>query len=174
MKVKKFVLIVLLSAAMSGCEAGRRVYLSATHRIVRIPTENMIPTIKPGDLAVINEHYYSTHPVERFDMIIFKHPQLEELTGEKDPTYLKRVIALGGEKVEIHRGQLYVNGKELTQPFQFIAHDPEEEFAQIIVPEGEYFLLGDNRQNSLDSRYWKQPTINKSHIRGKVVEILPQ
>jgi signal peptidase I len=173
-KVKKLILVVLLSASLSGCEAGRRAYLSATRQLVKVPTGGMLPTIKIGDFAVIDKSYYATHPVERFDMIVFRQPQLDELSGEKDSKYLMRVIALGGETVEIREGRLSVNHRELSHPFPFVPHEPEEEFGPLTVPEGEYFILGDNRPNSADSRYWKQPTLNKSHIEAKVVEIIPQ
>lgn len=176
--MKRLILIVLTLAFANSCQAGRegarRAYLSATHRIVRIPTGNMQPTIEIGDFAAVDESYYSTRPVERFDLIIFQHPQLDEISGEKNTTYLKRVIALGGERVEIRKGKVYVDGAELGQPFSFVPHDAEEDFAPVVVQEGEFFILGDNRPNSADSRYWKQPTLGKSHIRGKVVEIIRQ
>ena len=176
--MKRIILIMLTLACAGGCgvgkELGRRAYLTAKYRVVRIPTENMLPTIQMDDLAAVDENYYSNRPVERFDLIIFQHPQFDEITGEKDTTYLKRVIALGGERVEIRQGKVYVDGAELGQPFPFVPHDPEEDFAPIVVPEGEFFLLGDNRPNSADSRHWKRPTLGRSHIRGKVVEIIPQ
>jgi signal peptidase I len=164
----------LLLSPLVGCEAGRRAYLSLTHRVVRVPTENMTPTIKPGDLAVVDERYYSSRPAERFDLVIFKQPEIDEFIGQKDTIYLNRVIALGGETVEIKQGILYVNGKELSQPFSFVPNAPDEEFSQIIVPQGEYFLLGDNRRNSFDGRYWKKPTVIKGLVLGKVVEVIPQ
>ena len=174
MKAKKFISVVLLCASLCGCEAGRRAYLSATHQIVKNKTAAMLPTIKVDDYAVIDKNYYSTKPVERFDMILIHHPQFDEFSGGKNTVYLKRVIALGGETVEIRKGKLYVNHRELSQTFAIEPHAAGEDYGPLVVPEGEYFVLGDNRPNSADSRYWKQPTINKSHILGKVVEIIPQ
>jgi signal peptidase I len=134
----------------------------------------MLPTIKPGDSIAVNLGAYVSRPIERYDMVVFTQPEIGESSGEKDAIYLQRVIALGGDKVEVRGGKLYVNGKEPTQPFQFMPHATDEEFKQITVPEGEYFLLGDNRTNSFDSRYWKKPTVDEMQIKGKVVEIIPQ
>jgi signal peptidase I len=174
MKVKKILLVVLLSASLCGCEVGRRAYLSATRQLVRVPTEGMLPTIKVGDFAVIDKSYYAAHPIERFDMIVFQLAESEENFDDKGAMYLQRVIALGGETVEIRKGRLYVNHRELLQPFSFVIHDAEEDFGPLTVPANEYFVLGDNRQNSADSRYWKRPTLNRSQIQAKVIEIIPQ
>lgn len=172
--MKKLTLVTLILITASACGLGGRVYLSATHRIVRNVTEAMMPTIKPGDYLVIDGDYYPTNPVRRFDLIIVKSPRMIKEPDGTEPFVVKRVIALGGEKVEIHRGGLFINGAELKEPFTIVPHESSEEFPPFVVPQDEYFLLGDNRPNSEDSRYWERRSIDKSYIVAKVTEILPE
>jgi signal peptidase I len=170
-QVKQIVLIVLL-VAFSGCEAGRRFYYSATHKVVRFPTGNMQPTIQPGDYGAVNPAYYADKPVNRFDIVLLKHPQPNPILEGEDMIIVERVVGLSGERIEIRGGRVYINEKELNEPFETIK-DSSESFGPINIPEGEYFFLGDNRPNSFDSRYWDRPTVNKDYLRGKVVEIFP-
>ncbi len=167
-----------LLLASGGCETGRRVYYAATHRIVRVPTGAMLPTIKPGDAAAVNEHYYSTHPVERFDMVTYRLPRENVPAGvtgiDENTQYLKRVVGLGGETLEIKGGRVYIDGRVLEEPFATAPLREQDAFGPLKIPEGEYFILGDNRQDSLDSRYWARPTLKKQYITGKVVEVFPQ
>lgn len=90
--------------------------------------------------------------------------------GEKeDAKYIFRVVGLGGEKVEIKRGQVFVDDQALEEPFEKVASD--DNFGPVVVPQGEFFLLGDNRPESNDSRFWKTSTIRKERIVGKVTKI---
>lgn len=173
----KIIIVVLLLASLSGCEAGQRLYFAMRHRIVRVPTEAMIPTIKPGDRAAVDENYYSRNPVRRFDLVTFKLPP-EDLVDmpqmSRDTEMLKRIIGLGGETLEIKGGRIYIEGQVLDEPFATVPLEARDKFGPVNIPEGEYFLMGDNRVNSWDSRYWPKPTLKKQYIVGKVVEIFPQ
>ena len=141
----------------------------------RVPTENMLPTIKVGDTCIVDQ--YSSIHIERFDIVMIKAPEWTKNVGiEKgDVKYVKRIIGLPGEKIEIRNNQIFINDKLLEEPFEKItdSNDEVKDFPAIIIPENEYFLLGDNRPKSLDSRYWKPATIKREDVLGKVVKILP-
>lgn len=132
----------------------------------------MLPNIRPGDLGAVDQTYYSNKSLERFDIVLLKHPEPNLNLEGADMVIVKRVVGLGGERLEIRGGRVYINGKELEEPFAIIK-DASEDFGPVSIPEGEYFFLGDNRPNSFDSRYWAKPTANKSYILGKVIEIFP-
>ena len=144
---------------LSGC----------SHWAYKVPTANMEPTIKQGDTVWVDHSFYSSHPIERFDIVLYEAAKNGDPHGGNDTKSLKRVIAVGGETVELLHGEVLLNGKELKEGFDSIP--TQESFGPITVPSGEYFLLGDNRANSYDSRYWNPPTLKASSIKGKVTEI---
>lgn len=143
----------------------------------RSPTENMKPTIGPDDLCVANPSAYWLSPVERFDLVVFKaryEPYERNRTAdEKDERFIARIIGLPNEKIEIRNNVIFVNDVPLIEPFDKIVDekDRKRNFPAIIIPEEEYFLLGDNRPNSFDSRSWKTPTVNRRSIYSKIVDI---
>jgi signal peptidase I len=151
-----FAVVLLL---LTGC----------SNRAYKVPTVAMEPTIKRGDTIWVEHSYYSSHPIQRLDMVLYEAGESGDPRQGKGTKIVKRVIALGDETVGLVHGKIFIDGQELRQNFDFIAS--EENFGPVTVPPGEYFLLGDNRANSYDSRHWNPPTIKASIIKGKVTEI---
>jgi signal peptidase I len=180
------VLPALLAAGAAGCALPlRAVRYALTHQVASVPSAGMAPTINPGDHVAIKVGYYSDRPVRRFDVVAYKHrpENLPSTEGADAQTvYLGRVIGLGGEKVELKGGKVFIDGRPLEEPFQTVPPDApappgwenDHGRPEVSVPPGEFFLLGDNRPNSFDGRYWELPTLPQRYIYGKVIEIFPQ
>jgi len=127
-----------------------------------IPTGSMENTIMPGDRVFASRvHYLFTEP-KRGDIIVFKNPD-----NEKE-NYVKRVIGLPGETVKIKDGEVYINDVKLEE--SYIKEEMRVEEEKVYqVPEDSYFVMGDNRNNSNDSRRWHTTKyVKKSKILGKV------
>ena len=135
-------------------------------RITYIQGDSMTPTYQEGDWLVSVPIYYSFNEPERGDVILFER---SELTSGH---IIKRVAALPGETVEIKDGVVYINGEEI-EDLHYV-HDENNDFGPLTVGEDSYFVLGDNRHDSRDSRFWVEPTVNKNELRGKVVWQFPR
>jgi signal peptidase I len=137
-----------------------------------IPSDSMVPTLKNHDRVIVNKLSYRLHPVRRGDIIVFKSPP------NVDPSVkdlIKRVIALPGETVEGRPdGHIYINGKLLNEPYLPKGEPPGQSFAPIKVPPDSYWVMGDNRKNSFDSRFFPEHFIRKKDIIGRAfVRIWP-
>ncbi len=118
---------------------------------------SMEPNLHPGQRLLISKVVYKFHEPERGDIIVFPNP------NNPDEDYIKRIIGLPGETVEIKGGAVYINGSKLDEPY--IKDPPSRSFKEQEIPENEYFVLGDNRNNSTDSRAgW---TVPRESIVGK-------
>lgn len=130
----------------------------------------MSPTINPGDhFASIGFKNDDLDPIERFDIVVFKRPKSYKRDVPEDTRYAYRVIALGGEKVELKKGIVFINDAQLEQS-SFEKLVSTDDFKPIVVPAGEFFLMGDNRSNAEDSRFIG--TIKRDAIDGKVRNII--
>lgn len=123
-----------------------------------IPTSSMEPTIKPGQMIFGNR---LEKKFNRYDVVVF-YP------AEKNILYIKRIIGLPGETLEIKMNKIYIDGKII--PSDFSKEEMSEYDNQtFIIPEGCYFLMGDNRNHSFDSRFWKDPYLPEKNIQAKAI-----
>ena len=112
----------------------------------RIEGQSMQASLYDGQFLIVNKLVYYLHPPERGDVVVFHSPE------SPDKDFIKRVIGLPGEEVELINGRVYVDGVPLHETY---IHDPaQRSWGPEVVGEFEYFVLGDNRGNSSDSRSW--------------------
>jgi signal peptidase I len=136
-----------------------------------IPSSSMVPTLGVYDRILVQKAFFTWHDVREGDIVVFAHPPLDDCPGPQNDDLVKRVIALPGQTIYSSGNSIYVNGKLLAEPY--LPHD--DPLGRPIasrqhpyrVPSGEFYVLGDNRAISCDSRYWGP--IEGSSIVGKVV-----
>ena len=146
----------------------------------KIPSESMLDTLLVGDHLLVQKFAYDvkvpfteksilkTGDPAHGDVIVFEYPEKPELD------YIKRIVGLPGDVVELKNNVLYRNGQKVDEPYKKLDPQPgalssRATFGPVKVPEGQYFMLGDNRDHSLDSRFWAADKmfVPRSMIRGK-------
>lgn len=128
-----------------------------------IPSPSMEPTLYPGDRIIVNRLAYRLGDPQRGDIVVFRYP----LDPRRD--LIKRVVAVGGDTVEVRNNILYINGRPQNETNYLPPGVAYSDFGPVKVPAGSYFMMGDNRNNSADSRVWG--TLDRKFIIGKAVVI---
>ena len=156
------ILVAVLLAGLSRALAFQAFY---------IPTSSMVPTLGVGDRILVQKAFFSWRDVRAGDIVVFSQPPLDHCGREGD--LVKRVIALPGQTIYSSGERIYVNGRLLAEPY-LPHYDPlgppipnATSQRPYRVPPGEFYMMGDNRAISCDSRYWGP--ITGSSIVGKVV-----
>ena len=129
----------------------------------RVPTGSMENTIMSRSRVIGSRLAYSKDDPQRGDIVIFHYPDDESIY------YVKRVIGLPGETVMIEDGKVYINGSDTPLDEPYLAEPMEGSYGPYTVPEGCYFMLGDNRNNSRDARFWENKYVKKDKIIAKVL-----
>jgi signal peptidase I len=155
----------------------------------KIPTGSMENNLLIGDHLLVNKFLFGpttsalerailpVRDVRRGDVIVFKYPE------EPDRDFIKRVIGLPGETLELREKRIYINGRKLDEPYvhfleppsaatgehEVTSFDLRERYGPVTVPAGHYFVMGDNRDNSQDSRYWG--FLPRDYIKGRALVI---
>ena len=154
----------------------------------KIPTGSMENNLLIGDHLLVNKFVYGPAPtgiertllptgtIKRGEVLVFKYPE------QPDRDFIKRVIGLPGETLEVRQKKVYINGKPLDEPYTHFltaptgsafheetSFDVREQYGPVTVPPGHYFMMGDNRNNSQDSRYWG--FLPRENVKGRALLI---
>lgn len=127
----------------------------------KIPSGSMETTIMTGERVFGNRLAYLRSDPERYEIVIFHYPDDESFL------FVKRIIGLPGETIELKDGQVYINGVNDMEHETFVSSDRHDDFGPYTVPEGCYFVLGDNRAHSNDARFWNIKCVRKDKIVGR-------
>ena len=141
------------------------ILLKAVFMLSLIPSASMEGTIMTGDVVISTRYDIGKDELQRYDILVFVPPD------KPDMTYIKRVIGLPGETIEVKNGKVYADGVELDNSFLKMPQNRKGD-GIYIVPEGCYFFLGDNRNHSNDSRFWDEKYVPLENIQAKARFIL--
>jgi signal peptidase I len=161
------VILILVAALLAGLG---RTFVFGTFWI---PTGSMVPTLGVYDRILVQKAFFTWRDLREGDIVVFSHPPRDDCPGPPGGDLVKRVIALPGQTIYSSGNRIYVNGRKLAEPYLPHPHPlgppiPDASKQQPYrVPPGEFYVLGDNRGDSCDSRYWGP--IKGTSIVGKVV-----
>ena len=146
---------LLISAAASI------LIITFLYQPVRVEGTSMLPRLEDRDRLFINKFVYHMSAIERGDVVVFRYPR------DPEKSYIKRVIALPGDTLRVDRGHVYVNGNLVHEPYVPLQYRDSRSLAEMVVPADSYFMMGDHRSISSDSRDFGP--VDRSLIYGKAV-----
>ncbi len=130
---------------------------------VRVEGTSMLPRLEDSDRLFINKFVYHVSAIDRGDVVVFHYPR------DPEKSYIKRVIALPGDRIRIDHGRVWINGKYLKEPYVPADYRDDRSMAETTVPPDCYFMMGDHRSISSDSRDFGP--VERSLIYGRAVFI---
>jgi signal peptidase I len=128
---------------------------------VKVEGTSMMPSLDDQERIFINKFVYRLEPIQRGDIVVFRYPR------DPQKSFIKRVIGVAGDHVRIADGQVFVNGKLLVEDYVPMAYEDGRSYPEIVVPPDSYFVLGDHRSLSNDSRDFGP--VDAGYIYGKAV-----
>lgn len=128
---------------------------------VKVEGTSMMPSLEDQERIFVNKFVYRLESIQRGDVVVFRYPR------DPSKSFIKRVIGLAGDHIRIEAGQVYVNGKQLDEDYVPAAYEDERSYPEIVVPPDSYFVLGDHRSLSNDSRDFGP--VPQHYIYGKAV-----
>lgn len=166
--LRGYLLVAALAGCISACSPSR-------YRAYYIPSESMLPMFEVNDRILADREAYSNRPPQRCDIVIFRPSDrlaqmlqgamLTDAKIDAKTVFVKRVIGLPGETIEIKQGEVYINQQILWEPY--LTEAAAYNWGPVTVPPDAVMLLGDNRNNAFDSHYWG--ALPQSYLLGRVI-----
>jgi len=128
---------------------------------VKVEGTSMMPGLEDQERIFVNKFVYRWEPIQRDDIVVFRYPR------DTSKSYIKRVIGIAGDRIRIEDGQVYVNGEAIAEPYVPNDYADARSYREIVVPRNSFFVLGDHRTMSNDSRDFGP--VNERYIYGKAV-----
>ncbi|HVI80045.1 MAG TPA: signal peptidase I [Candidatus Acidoferrum sp.] len=128
---------------------------------VKVEGTSMMPSLEDQERIFVNKFVYRLEPIERGDIVVFRYPR------DPSKSYIKRVIGMAGDRIRIEGGTVYVNGQALGETYVPAEYEDTRSYPEIVVPANSFFVLGDHRSMSNDSRDFG--SVNQGYIYGKAV-----
>jgi signal peptidase I len=128
---------------------------------VKVEGTSMMPSLDDQERIFVNKFVYRLEPIERGDIVVFRYPR------DPSKSFIKRVIGLSGDHIRIDGGRVFVNGRAIDEDYVPQAYADERSYSEVVVPANSFFVLGDHRGMSNDSRDFGP--VNESFIYGKAV-----
>jgi signal peptidase I len=128
---------------------------------VKVEGTSMMPSLEDQERIFVNKFVYRLEPIERGDIVVFRYPR------DPSKSYIKRVIGVDGDHIRIDGGEVYVNGQLLDESYVPAEYSDTRSYPEVVVPAQSYYVLGDHRSMSNDSRDFG--AVNQSYIYGKAV-----
>jgi len=146
---------LLISLAISGF------IIIFVYQPVKVEGTSMMPSLEDQERIFVNKFVYRWEPIQRGDVVVFRYPR------DPSKSFIKRVVGVAGDRVRIDAGRVWVNGKQLDEDYVPRAYEDLRSYPETVVPPDSYFVLGDHRSLSNDSRDFGPVT--ESYIYGKAV-----
>ena len=146
---------ILISLAVSAF------FIIFLYQPVKVEGTSMMPTLEDQERVFINKFVYRLEPIERGDVVVFRYPR------DTSKSYIKRVIAVAGDRVKIEDGLVYVNDRQIAENYVPQMYEDVRSYPETVVPAHSYFVMGDHRNLSNDSRDFGP--VDESYIYGKAV-----
>ena len=128
---------------------------------VKVEGTSMMPSLDDQERIFVNKYVYRLEPIQRGDIVVFRYPR------DPSKSFIKRVIGLAGDRIRIESGEVFLNGEALEEDYVPAAYADQRSYPEIVVPPNSYFVLGDHRTMSNDSRDFGP--VNVGFIYGKAV-----